>query len=312
MIINTILLFLIFTICYQYANKIIEEKLIVKLSKYLALKDEKYHQELIKYYEKNRKIKTNTKLNIIHKINMLIERSGIRRGLVINPITILIMCCACVMIFYFLIYRIFKITLLSCIISVPTFLFPILFLKLKAEYNEEKIEKIIPNFLLQLKNYTQISNDIIYAFKEIETIEPLQGYLDKFLIEINSGVNFENAINDLSEKIKVKELEKLFNNIKKCYISGGSFSDLINKSYYMISLIQKEKMQRKEETKGARMVLFILILLDLIVYFAYINNNKENYMIMQKSFIGNSILYWNFISIWLLVFLAQKVKKVDE
>lgn len=312
MIINTILLFLIFMVCYQYANKIIEEKLIVKLSKYLALKDEKYHQELIKYYEKSRKIKTNTKPSIFHRINIIIERSGVRRGLIINPVTILIVCCICVITFYFIIYRIFKTAMLSCIISAPTFLFPILLLKLKAEYNDEKIEKAIPNFLLQLKNYTQISNDIIYAFKEVETIEPLQGYIDKFLIEINSGVNFENAIDDLSEKIKVKELERLFNNIKKCYISGGSFSDLINKSYYMISIIQKEKIQRKEETKGARMVLFILILLDLIVYFAYISSNKENYIIMQKSIFGNLILYWNFISMWLLVFLAQKVKEVDE
>jgi hypothetical protein len=39
--------------------------------------------------------------------------------------------------------------------------------------------------------------------------------------------------------------------------------------------------------------------------------NPENYNIMQKTFIGNAILYWNFISIWLLVLLANKVKKLD-
>lgn len=312
MIINIILLFLIFAVCYQYANKIVEEKLIVKLSRYLALKDEKYHEELIKYYEKNRKVKINSKLNMFHKINILIERSGIKRGLIVNPITVLITCFISSSIFYVLIYKIFKDIFLSCIIAAPSFFFPILLLKMMSEYNDEKIEKIIPNFLLQLKNYTQISNDIIYAFKEVETIEPLQRYLNKFLIEINSGVNFESAIDNLNEKIKVRELENLFNNIKKCYISGGSFAELINKSYYMISMIQKEKMQRKEETRGARLVLFILILLDLIVYFTYINSNKENYIIMRKSIIGNMILYWNFISIWLLIFLSQKVKEIDE
>ena len=47
-------------------------------------------------------------------------------------------------------------------------------------------------------------------------------------------------------------------------------------------------------------------------YFSFIGNNKENYMIMQKSIVGKLILYWNFISMWLLVFLSQKVKEVDE
>lgn len=312
MIINIVLLILIFIVSYQYATKIVEEKLIVKLSKYLALKDEKYHTELIKYYDKNKKVKINRKLNIIHKINILIDRSGIRRGLIVNPITVVLLCFVCVIVFYFIALKIFRQTLLSCIISAPTFLLPIMILKIISEYNDEKIEKIIPNFLLQLKNYTQISNDIVYAFKEVETIQPLQTYLNSFLIEVNSGVNFENAIDNLNEKIRIKELENLFNNIKKCYISGGSFANLINKSYYMISVIQKEKMQRKEETKGARMVLFILIALDLVVYFTYINSNKENYIIMQKSFFGNMILYWNFISMWLLIFLAQKVKEIDE
>ncbi len=312
MIINIILLILIFMVCYQYASKIVEEKLIVRLSKYLALKDEKYHNELIKYYDKNKKIKINRKLNIIHKINILIDRSGINRGLIVNPITVMLACFICVIAVCLVTLKIFKQTLLSCIIAAPSFLFPIIILKSISEYNEEKIEKVIPNFLLQLKNYTQINNDIIYAFKEVETIKPLQTYLNKFLIEVNSGVNFENAIDNLNEKIKNKELEKLFNNIKKCYISGGSFSELINKSYYMVSMIQKEKLQRREETKGARMVLFILIALDLIVYFTYINNNKENYIIMQKSVMGSMILYWNFISMWLLIFLAQKVKEIDE
>lgn len=310
--INVVLFILIFIICYQYANKVIEEKLLVKVSNYLAIKNEKYHEELIKYYEKNKKVKTMAKLNIFHKINILINRAGINSNLIINPITVLIFCFVSLIIFYLISFRIFEIRLLSAIVAAPSFLFPVMILKFIADYNDEKIEKIIPNFLLQLKNYTQINNDIIYAFKEIEVIEPLQSYLNRFLIEVNSGVRFENAIDNLNEKIKIKELEKLFNNIKKCYISGGSFSELINKSYYMISVIQKEKIERREETKGARIVLFILIALDLVVYFTYISNNKENYIIMQKSIVGNIILYWNFISMWLLMFLAQKVKTIDE
>ena len=309
---NIVLLILIFIICYQYANKIVEEKLVVKLSKYIALKNEKYHQEVIKQYDKNKKIKIVTKINIFHKISVLIDRVGLTQNLIINPMTIIVLCFISGIIFYLISLRIFDLFLLSCVVAIPLSLVPIIILKMIAEYNDDKIEKIIPNFLLQLKNYTQIENDIVYAIKETKTIEPLQSYINKFLIEINSGIKFENAIDNLNEKIRITELEKFFNNLKSCYISGGSFAELINKSYYMISRIQKEKIARKEETKGARMVLFVLVLLDLFVYFTFVNNNKENYMIMQKSILGNLILYWNFISMWLLLCLSQKVKEVDE
>lgn len=310
--INIVLFVLIFFICYQYSTKIIEEKLTVKLSRYIALKNEKYHNELMKYYKKNKKIKINSKINPIHKIGILIERAGIKQGLLINPIFLIFIGIVFATLCYLISLKIFNARFLSFIIATPTVSLPIIILKVIADYNDDKIEKIIPNFLLQLKNYTQINNDIIYAIKESKTIEPLQSYINKFLIEINSGIKFENAIDNLNEKIKIKELENLFSNIKNCYISGGSFSELISKSYYMLSIIQKEKLARKEETKGARIVLIILVLLDLIVYFSFIGNNKENYMIMQKSVIGNLILYWNFISMWLLIFLAQKVKEVDD
>ena len=79
----------------------------------------------------------------------------------------------------------------------------------------------------------------------------------------------------------------------------------------MISEIQEEKKKRIEETKSARIVLFILILLDIIVYVSFIKSNVENYMIMTRSAIGNLILYWNFISMWLLVWISIRVKKLD-
>lgn len=309
---NIVLFVLIFTVCYQYATKIIEEKLVVKLSKYIALKNEKYHNELTKYYKNNKKIKINSKINLIHRLGILIERAGMKQGIIINPISLIFIGAIVSMLLYIVALEIFEESFLSFIIAMPTLFLPIILLKIIADHNDEKIEKIIPNFLLQLKNYTQINNDIVYAIKEAKTIEPLQSYINKFLIEINSGIKFEIAMDNLNEKIKIKELENFFSNIKNCYISGGSFAELINKSYYMLSIIQKEKQARKEETKGARMVLIILVMLDLIVYFSFIGNNKENYMIMQRSVIGNLILYWNFISMWLLMILAQKVKEIDE
>ena len=212
---------------------------------------------------------------------------------------------------YGIVFQIFQIVLLSFLISFPMIFSPVIILSWIAEIKNKKIEKVILNFLLQLKNYTQINNDIIYALKEVKTIEPLQSHVKRFLLEINSGMKFEKAIENLKEKLTFERFRMVFTNMQYCYLHGGDFSELMTKNYKLIGSIQNEKKRREQETMSARIVLGVLIILDLFIYFTFIKNNYENYEVMTKSFLGNLILYWNFISIWLLVFLMHKVKKLD-
>ena len=128
-------------------------------------------------------------------------------------------------------------------------------LSLIKEYNSWKLEKTMQDFLLQLKNYTQINNDIVYAFKQVKTMEPLQGHINTLLVEIGSGIKFEKAIENIKEKISFEALKSVFSNILYCYLYGGDFAELLNKSYKMVNRIQKEKSSRNEETKNARIVL---------------------------------------------------------
>ncbi len=296
---------------YEISNKIVEKKLVSKLNKYIMTKNEKYYADLLKYYEKNKKIKFKTKLNLFHKINVMIDRASLPRNVFINPITIIILCIFCFSLSYLIMKKTFGITLLSLLISLPMMNLPLFILSEIASYNEQKIEKVLLNFLIQLKNYTKINNDIIYAFQEVRVINPLQSYVDKFLIEISRGVKFEVAIEHFKEKIRIKSFCEMLNHVQHCYLYGGNFSELIDKSYETIAEMQKEKDARKQETLGARIVLLILIALDLLVYFIFINGNVDNYRIMKNTFFGNAILYWNFISMWLLVLLSNNVKQLD-
>ena len=256
-------------------------------------------------------MKFKNKINYFKKVNILIDRCGMQRNMLINPIFVIFAGVLCVCFAYTVSFGFFKIIMLSLIISIPFFYLPFLILSMIAEYKEEKIEKVFLNFLLQLKNHTRINNDIISAMSEVKTIEPLQGYVKKFLVQVSSGTRLENAIQDFKEKVSAKQMKSFLTNVEHCFLYGGNFSELIDKSYIMISEIQEEKKKRIEETKSARIVLFILILLDIIVYVSFIKSNVENYMIMTRSAIGNLILYWNFISMWLLVWISIRVKKLD-
>lgn len=308
---NFILFVLIGVITYFAVDIFIEKEVLKKFNNYLNKKNEKYYEDLLKYYEKNKKIKLKEKLNYFRKINITIDRCGLKRSLLINPITIVFLGVLCVVVAYNLAFEFFKIILLSFIISLPLFYLPFAVLNAIASYKEEQVEKMFLNFLLQLKNHTKINNDIIYAMKEVKTIEPLQGYIQKFLIEISSGIKFEKAISNFKEKIRVKQIQIFLENLEHCYVYGGNFSELIDKSYKTISEIQNEKTKRINETKSARIVLFILILLDVLVYVSFIKSNEENYLIMRKTIVGNMVLYWNFLSMWLLVWISSKVKELD-
>ncbi len=252
-----------------------------------------------------------TKVNLIYRLGILLEKAGVKSNLLINPYMLLILCMLCMILGYFLAFSIFKIVVLSLIISLPAFLIPIFMLNLMAEHKSNKLEKLMLDFILQLKNYTKINNDIVYALKQVKTMEPLQGFVDSFLVEINSGVKFEKAIENIKEKITFEKLKQVFSNIEYCYIYGGDFSILMDKSYTLISNVQKEKAKRIQETKSARIVMGILIALDLFIYFSFIKNNPSNLALMTKRFMGTLILYWNFTSIWLLIWLMRKVKKLE-
>lgn len=311
MILKLVLFVLIAVVIYELINKIYENKTLEKINKYISEKNEKYYTEFIRKYEKSKKVKLTDKLNINYKINLLIDKADIPRSVLINPITIIAVGLICVLVAYKLTFNFFKVILLSAIISIPCFFIPIIIINLIGTYKEEKMEKTFLNFLLQVKNYTKINNDITSAFKEVETIEPLQSYINRFNIELQSGIKFESAVEHLKEKMSTLKFKEFFANMQYCYLYGGNFSELIDKNYKMISDIQKEKLKREQETKGARLALFILIFLNIYVYIVYIKNNYENYLIMQKSAFGNIILYWNFISMWLLLWLSVKVKKLD-
>ena len=311
MIWNLILFILIGIFIYFIVEIFFEKNLLRKINNYIIKKNEEYYDDLIRYYEKNKKIKLKEKLNYIHKINILIDKCGIQRSIFINPITIVLIGILCMIIAYYLAFDFFKIILLSFIICIPFFYLPFGILKSIASYKEEKTEKVFLNFLLQLKNHTQINNDIVSAMKEVKTVEPLQSYVKKFIIEISSGIKFEKAIENFKEKIGINQIKSFLTNIQNCYLYGGNFSELISKSYAMISEIQREKEKRIQETKGARIVLFILICMDFFVYISFVKSNQENYLIMKKSIVGMIILYWNFLSIWILIWLSSIVKKLD-
>ncbi len=311
MFLQFVLFGLIFFNIYLVIEKIKNNRVLEKINKYIDEKNEKYYKDFLKDYERRKKVKILQKINLFYKLNLMIEKAGMRHSILLNPLFLVLGGVGCVIVAYIIAFKFFKIITLAIVVAVPSFFVPILIIESIGNYKMDKVEKTFLNFLIQLKNYAQINNDISSAFKQVKTVEPLQSYINKFNVEINSGVKFETAIDHLKEKVSIEKFKEFFANVERCYIYGGNFTTLTEKSFAIISDLQSEKEKRRQETQGARIVLYILMFLNLFVYITYIKNNYENYLIMQRSVLGMGILYWNFISVWFLIFLAERVKKLD-
>ena len=59
------------------------------------------------------------------------------------------------------------------------------------------------------------------------------------------------------------------------------------------------------------MILYMLIIIDIYMYFWFIAGNQYYMNIMMESFVGRSILNINFLSIWGIIWLSSIVRKFD-
>lgn len=263
-----------------------------------------------------KRLKTIKNKGLFEKLDLLIEKSGLTKSSYfwfINAFSTLI-ACFIIMIFSFIyFYNFFGIISAAFLISIPAALSPIIIIYFLVSKNEIEIEKVLSNFLIQLKNNTHINNDIVAAFKMTETTapKPLNSYIHSMLAKINSGIRVEDALDEFANKINIKKVKFLIKNIKYCYIYGGSFTELLDKTQKLIFDIEQEKNKRVQETRSARYILIILIAIDLYMYISFINNKPEYLQILTKTFVGQVLLNINFLSIWVVLWLSYWVKKLD-
>lgn len=286
----------------------IKEKINSRNTKYInKLVYQKENKTLFKYNEKN----------LFDKLYILLIKTGIMENKYlwwIIPQTIIIFCFIIFVISYLIFYPILKLKSLAITLCIPIAFIPIFLLIIYSEINEEKIEKNLISYIIQLKNQVKINNDIIFAFKNTSkyAMKPLNTYINIFLFEISNGVNITVAFENLKNKVNIERFKQLITNLESCYMNGGDFYNLLDKTQNIFLKVQEERNNRNNQTMSSRIVLIILIAMSIFVYFNFINSNQENYNIMINDFIGSIILHWNFVSIWIMMFLITLIKKIDK
>lgn len=216
-------------------------------------------------------------------------------------------------IFFGMFKLVFKINSVAIILSVPFVFSGFLIIQYLADKKQEKLEEVMNDFFIQFRGEIKVNSDIISAFKKIQNtcLPPFNEYINKMMVEIKAGEIPEEALKRFADKVDINKFHLYINNLKYCNTYGGNVEILTIETQKMIEELLKQKKKRRKETNSICTALYMLIGIDLMIYFSFIIDNASYLKLMTNSGIGNAIININFISIWIVVLLSYFVKKLD-
>jgi Flp pilus assembly protein TadB len=214
---------------------------------------------------------------------------------------------------YEVLKSIFKIESVAMILAMPSVFSGFAIIQYLADKKQEKLEEVMNDFFIQFRGEIKVNNDIISAFNKIQKtcLPPFNEYINKMMIEIKSGEIPEEALKRFADKVDINKFHLYINNLKYCNTYGGNVETLTVETQKMIKELVKQKKKRKNESNSICTALYLLIGIDLLIYFSFIISNANYLKLMTNDGIGNAIINLNFISVWLVVVLSYFVKKLD-
>ena len=307
-IIYLMLLLAIFAFIYLLINNLKNQRIRERIKEKIILNNKNY---------KTRNFNNKNKIGLMDKLYLLMLKTGISENKFlwwISPFTIILFCIILMIISTFIFLPILKLKILTIIFCIPIGFMPIFILFMISDVYEAKLENNIISYIIQLKNQARINNDIIVCFQNTVKYaqKPLSSYINIFLLEVQQGVNLYTAFDNLKSKVNNDKFKQLITNLENCYFNGGNLYTLLEKTQNVFMKLQNERNKRNEDTMSARIVLIILIAISIFIYFKFINFNPDNFNIMINDLFGQIILYFNFLSIWAMLFLIINVKKFDN
>ncbi|MEG1705735.1 MAG: hypothetical protein RR290_04100 [Clostridia bacterium] len=209
-------------------------------------------------------------------------------------------------------YNYLKIFSSSLILASISIFLPYNLLKYISYMNKQKIIKIFPNYILSLKNYTDVNNDIVEAFSRADVQEPLKSYINKFNISVQKGIRIYDAFEGLKNDINIKRINEFLTLLQFCYINGGNFTKLLDKFSKIQMKINIQNEKEKQEIFSSKLVLILLILLNIYILFGFILQSKEYFDILTCTVIGKLILNLNILSYIVIMYIYTKLNKMEE
>lgn len=205
-----------------------------------------------------------------------------------------------------------KIFSTAIFLSLPFCFVPVFFIKAYKHREKQRIQELLPSYLINLKNNIELENNILKAIQKTPVESPLKQYIDEFNSNINNGVTPTKAFTLLKTKINMKQINLFVSACQVCYLSGGEFDKVLKKYLQIITRENNERERIKEEAYGSILTLAVMIIINLILVFFFIFKNPEYSLIIRETFLGRAILNFNVLSYYIIGILILKIYRMEE
>lgn len=200
----------------------------------------------------------------------------------------------------------------SLIISIILSFIPYAIIKNIYIRKRQKIIEIFPTYIINLKNYTQTSNDIIIAMKNTVPPDIIEPYIKNFNNLIRNGVSASDAFDRLSNKINIKRIREFFISCGYCYINGGNFNRLLEKYAKALNTVNMQREKENQENFSTKIVMVIIIFINLYMVFGFCFSNEQYKQIIINSFVGRSLINMNLISYVIIFLFSNKLEEMED
>lgn len=206
----------------------------------------------------------------------------------------------------------FRLIIFSILIFLSFMMFPIILLEIVNLVLSNSIKNSFSLYIVSLQNFSKNTNDVISALTNTKSLEPLNKYIDEFIMLVNIGFNINKAFDDLINKINIKEISKFFYLLKLCYINGSNLYDLINRFNDYYNDIEKIKKIQLEKRNSYLTTMFVLLIMNVFLLFFVVLGNKSYKNLILNNVIGKIIIDINVLIYFVILLLVIKIIRMEE
>lgn len=222
-----------------------------------------------------------TKMSVIDKVEIfLIDKSNIRRFVpFMNFYVLLLISLLVFVVSYISIYGFLKFSVSSLIISGILFFIPAIILQLMGAYNSEHVRRRLGYFISVIREYINAKEDIIYAFERSvikgKIAEPLRSYINDTVIQVRLGMDPQDALDLLKEKVSNPQFSDFILNIKQNIRYRGDLKVLLCNMENQFSKLEEEFNRRKISTFRNKIYIVLAMAFVIIVAYMLIRTNPK-------------------------------------
>ena len=229
----------------------------------------------------------------------------------VNTLSMIILMIVMFLIAFSIFYSYLKVVSTSIILATPFFISPILFIKILINKEKGDIIKMLPMYIVNVKNHIDEDNNIISAIQRTTIEEPLKKYIDSFKMNVLRGMNVIEAFEILKQEVNVKIFDAFIAACVTCYLNGGDFNNVLEQYINMITKENIHKESTKEKAYSDILTLIIMVVLNVLVIVMFVFTNKEYSQIIRGTTLGRLILNFNAFSYILIACLISKIYKEE-